>query len=136
VSALVTNSNFVREFLEYVVSYYGALKTGAVVAPLNTDLKPDGLRTILWELEPRVVISSSRFEKLLKPQTLANRSPEPGPEKPGLQMDCGLFQLEKFEELTSAKDAPNPDVQIQDTDLASIIYTQDYRYAEGGHALT
>ena len=29
--------------LDYVVGYYGTLKTGAVIVPLSTDLKPDGL---------------------------------------------------------------------------------------------
>ena len=48
--------------LEYVVSYYGVLKAGAVAVPLSSDLKPDGLRPLLEELEPTVIISSSRFE--------------------------------------------------------------------------
>src|SRR5512135_1924215 len=47
--------------LEYVVSYYGILKAGAVAAPLNSDLKPEGLRYAINDLEARVVISSSRF---------------------------------------------------------------------------
>jgi len=52
--------------LEYVVSYYGVLKAGAVAVSLSSDLKPDGLRPLLEELEPEVIISSARFERLLK----------------------------------------------------------------------
>jgi acyl-CoA synthetase (AMP-forming)/AMP-acid ligase II len=52
--------------LEYVTAYYASLKAGAAVAPLNTDLKPEGLRKILFELDPKALISSSRYEKLLK----------------------------------------------------------------------
>ena len=57
--------------LEYVISYYGVLKAGAVAVPLSSDLKPDGLRPLLQELEPTVIISSSRFERLLKATDLA-----------------------------------------------------------------
>jgi len=58
--------------LEYVVSYYGVLKAGAVVAPLSSDLKPDGLRPLLRKLCPKVVISSSKFERLLQATDLTS----------------------------------------------------------------
>jgi long-chain acyl-CoA synthetase len=51
---------------EYVISYYGILKAGAVAVPLNTDIKPDTLKHLLMELEPKVIISNFRFEKLLR----------------------------------------------------------------------
>ncbi len=62
--------------LEYVVSYYGILKTGAVVVPLGTDLKPDGLNPLLAELEPFAIISNHRFDRLLKAsdQVLINKT--------------------------------------------------------------
>ncbi|PQP33686.1 AMP-dependent synthetase, partial [Desulfobacteraceae bacterium SEEP-SAG9] len=49
--------------LEYVISYYGILKSGLVAVPINTDIKPDGLRPLIDELEPKVIIASSRFER-------------------------------------------------------------------------
>ena len=49
--------------LEYVVSYYGALKAGVVAVPLSTDLKPDGLEPLLAELEAKAILLSRRFEK-------------------------------------------------------------------------
>jgi long-chain acyl-CoA synthetase len=110
--------------LEYVVSYYGTLKTGAVAAPLNTDLKPDGLHRILVELEPKALISSSRFDKLLKATDLSQCGLQALILKnPGFRWTVASFKVEKFEELTSPKDTPNPDARIQDSDLASIIYT-------------
>ena len=45
--------------LEYVTSYYGILKVGAVAVPLSTDTKPDGLAHYLRELEPKVMISAA-----------------------------------------------------------------------------
>lgn len=52
--------------IEYVISYYGALKTGAVVVPLSTDLKPAGLNPLLSELEPVALITNNRFERLVR----------------------------------------------------------------------
>ena len=56
--------------LEYVVSYYGTLKAGAVAVPLSTDLKPDGLEPLLVELEAKVILLSHRFERLLNASNL------------------------------------------------------------------
>jgi acyl-CoA synthetase (AMP-forming)/AMP-acid ligase II len=51
--------------LNFIAAYFGALKAGAVVAPLNTDLKPNGLQPILLELLPKAIIASARqTEKL------------------------------------------------------------------------
>ena len=51
--------------VEYVISYYGIMKAGAVAVPLNSDLKPEGLRYAIEDLNANVLISSSRFEKLI-----------------------------------------------------------------------
>ena len=32
--------------LEYVVGYYGILKAGGVAVPINTDIKPEGLKQL------------------------------------------------------------------------------------------
>lgn len=56
--------------LEYVISYYGVLKAGAIAVPLSTDLKPAGLQPLLDELEAKVLILSFRFERLLKAVSL------------------------------------------------------------------
>jgi len=60
--------------LEYVVGYYGNLKAGCIVVPLTTDIKSDALNLLLKELEPKVIISNSRHEKLLQSldQTLSS----------------------------------------------------------------
>ncbi len=41
--------------LEYVVSYYGIMKAGAIAVPLNSDLKPEGLRYAISDLEAKVL---------------------------------------------------------------------------------
>jgi len=52
--------------LDYVVSYYGILKTGAVAVPLSTDLRPNNLNPLIAELEPTGIIYNKRFDRLLK----------------------------------------------------------------------
>lgn len=56
--------------LEYVVSYYGIMKAGAIAVPLNIDLKPNGLRYAINNLEAKIMISSSKFEKLISTSNL------------------------------------------------------------------
>jgi long-chain acyl-CoA synthetase len=51
--------------IEYIISYYGILKTGAVVTPLNTEISPDQLKAFLDAIKSRVLIASRRFERLL-----------------------------------------------------------------------
>ena len=50
---------------EYVVAYYGILKTGGVSVALNPDLKPESLRSLLAELRPKSVLVSRRYGPLL-----------------------------------------------------------------------
>lgn len=110
--------------VEYVVSYYGALKASAVAVPLNTDLKPDSLRSILLELEPRWLIATSRFERLLNAtdwndvgiQGLIVKAPSlPWSSKP--------FKVEDLDLVLQSASTPNPALEIQPDALASIIYT-------------
>ena len=132
--------------LEYVVSYYGILKAGAVTVPLSTGLKPDGLIPLVEELEPKVIISSTKFERLLKAANLNI----PGLDiaiisKPKLLTDSNGYKVVSFEDLisTNSKGEPNnpeslpreihdsvsetdftgADILINENDLSSIIYT-------------
>jgi len=111
--------------LEYVVAYYGSLKTGAVIAPLSDELKPDGLRYLLGQLEPKVVISTKKFERLLINADVGGfniakmvlKSPQRGWAGSGLDVHSWS------DIVTDAQHAPNPDLPIDPTALASIIFT-------------
>ena len=52
--------------IPYVVSYYGILKAGAIVASLNTDIKPEALGGLIRELEPRAVVVSTKLQKTVR----------------------------------------------------------------------
>lgn len=54
-----------RNGVEYLASYYGILKAGAVAVPLNCELRPEGLGELLAELHPAAVICGSEGEQLL-----------------------------------------------------------------------
>ncbi len=110
--------------LEYVVGYYGVLKAGAIAAPLGVDLKPDGLRTLLKELAPGVILSSSRFERVLKATDVAPLHPRALViREPGLHWAAEPFPVLSWEEAVGAKDASNPHIGMDPSDTASIIYT-------------
>ena len=89
--------------LEYVISYYGVLMSGAVAVPLSPDLKPDGLSPLLAELEPKVVISSYRCERLLHATDLSLFEVEALLLKnPKLNWSCVPFPVYSWDECLEA----------------------------------
>jgi acyl-CoA synthetase (AMP-forming)/AMP-acid ligase II len=115
---------FLENSLEYVVSYYGVLKTGAVAVPLNCDIKSDSLSGILEELRPRTIISSGKFEKLL-------RDIDPGMFKihkilisnPSLPWRSFACDVVAWEDVICNGTVFSPDLPIEESALASIVYT-------------
>jgi len=109
---------------EYVASYYGVLKSGAAAVSLSTDVKPEGLKYLIHEIKPKVIISSARFERILKAvesdfldiQALVIKSPK-------FNWGSLPFETVKWENLIETETAPNPDVSFPETALASIIFT-------------
>ena len=110
--------------LEYVVSYYGVLKTGAIISPLSSELKPDSLRPLLNELEPKVVISSPRFERLLHATDITPFNIKAVLiKKPKLKWSSISVEVFSWEEQIKNDEFPNADISIDESELASIIYT-------------
>ena len=113
-----------KNSLEYVVSYYGVLKTGAVVVPLCSDLKPGSLSRLLEELSPKIVISSSKFERRLQAAGLADFNIQGLILKnPKLKWSSTPFSVFSWEDLIANEDGLNPDILIDESAIASIIYT-------------
>jgi len=110
--------------LEYVVSYYGVLKSGAVAVPLSSDLKPDGLMPLLEELKPEVIISSSRFERLLKATDLTPYKINALLLKsPKQKWSSYPFPVFSWEDIICNDVTANSKIRINESNLASIIYT-------------
>lgn len=110
--------------LQYVVSYYGVLKAGGVAVPLNCETRAESLAGVLAALRPRVLISCSKSEALLR---------EAGPDRlqipllllanPGASWGSGRCRVEAWDDLVREGAAANPELPLAAGDLASIIYT-------------
>ena len=111
--------------LQYVVAYYGALKAGAVVVPCSSDSKPEGLQGVLLDVEPSVIVSSTRFERLLQATDLR----APGVKllilkSPQCAWSSAAFPVHTWEDLMQEnRRRPNPQTTTGQDNLASIIYT-------------
>ncbi len=115
--------------IEYIISYYAVLKTGATVVPFSNDLKPESINHLFKELEPKAVISSKKFIRLLKAcdltsttlqamiiKDISKESPPFGP-----QIDFPVIHWSDI--LKDYSNSTNLDKTIDENSLASIIYT-------------
>ncbi len=110
--------------LEYIVSYYAVLKAGGVAVPLGTDVKPKKLQSLLVKISPGIIISSSRYERVLKSTDLS---------LPGLKalvmcrtknvFESGNVRCLLFADILACQKDYLSDVFIDENDLASIIFT-------------
>ena len=121
--------------IEYIIAYYATLKIGAVVAPLNPGLKPDGLQYLLNDIEPNAIITTHKSERLLKAvplrdiQTLKLLLVK----TPKKTWPNTKFQVTQLEEATNPQNEPNNASNQTDSNnsidpfdpvaLSSIIYT-------------
>ncbi|MBT8341613.1 MAG: acyl--CoA ligase [Desulfatitalea sp.] len=110
--------------VEYVIGYYAILKAGAAVAPLNPGLKPDGLKNLLYDLEPTAIISGFKSERLLKAVDLIGLNLKlivlSSPRRRWNDHPFNVFTYEEI--IENAHRSPLP-VDIYSKSLASIIYT-------------
>lgn len=65
-----------RNCPEYVISFFGILKAGAIAVPLNFMLKEEELKPILEDSEVKIVISKDEFYETLKRLSLRIESLE------------------------------------------------------------
>ncbi|GFO69662.1 long-chain acyl-CoA synthetase [Geomonas limicola] len=108
----------------YVVSYYGILKAQAVAVPLNPELKAEGLKELLRELEPRVVIVSRKAEHALRecdPDSLGISLVLV--KEPGLAWSGEHARIVVWEQALEQGEPDDPSYSGTPDRLASIIYT-------------
>lgn len=122
--------------IEYIVSYYAAMKCGGVAVPLSNDIKSSGLKSILAELKAAAIITSSYFNEVIE-----------GADLPGSGLKALI--VKKPEQLTalyaehvvSWDDALNDNnasmnISVPMDSLASIIYTSGSTGVPKGVMLT
>jgi len=109
---------------EYIVSYYGVLKAGGIVVPLNPDLKPDSLGSLLFAISPRFIISSARCERTLRAVNFSSLAVQALViVKPKLDWTGNLLPAMAFVDIISHTGIDNPALPLGETGLASIIFT-------------
>ena len=110
--------------VEYIIAYYAALKLGLVVAPLNPGLKPDGLQYLLDDLDPAVIISNNKCERLLKAVNIDDSIIKliiiKNPKQKWLDFSIPVIT---FENSIAPQQGLLPHDTITPNDLANIIYT-------------
>jgi long-chain acyl-CoA synthetase len=111
---------------DYIVAHFGALAAGAVEVSLNTDLKPEDLKSLLLDCEATVLVAGHRhalqwatiLEELPALRLLLTDSP---PDKlPAVPAGVSAHSLA---EATASSGAGNVPASRVPLDLASIVYT-------------
>jgi long-chain acyl-CoA synthetase len=109
---------------EYLAGYYGCLKAGGVAVPLNPDLKQDSLLSLLAEIAPSVIISSSRCERTLQTVDLSLLSIRTLLlARPRLKWREDPLSVLSFDEITGVGDCSDSSLPLEEMNLASIIFT-------------
>jgi long-chain acyl-CoA synthetase len=110
--------------IDYIIAYYAASKHGVVTAPLNPGLKPDGFQYLLNDLEPAVIISNNRCERLLKAVNIDDSVTKLIIIKnPKLKWRDYSIPVINFEESIAPQEGYIPPDATTPNDLANIIYT-------------
>ena len=110
--------------LEYVVSYYGILKAGAVAVPLSSGIQPEPLGSLLKALSPKAIISSFKSERLLKATQINSSGVKSLMLKsPRLQWRSDACAVFPWEEHIKNEFLSDPNTPVEQTALAGIIYT-------------
>jgi acyl-CoA synthetase (AMP-forming)/AMP-acid ligase II len=109
----------------FITAYFGILKAGLVAVPISTGLKPDGLNHLLGRLEPKALIVSKRFERLIRAVDNYPDSLEQILIKSGTA--AGAFskqiKISELDEVTNSCNKENPSLDIKNNAVANIIYT-------------
>jgi len=122
--------------IEYVASYYGAMKAGAIPVSLSTGITAEGLRPIIDELEPAACVTSKRFEDVFIQcgpacagiKNILVKSPE--------KSWPGGISAVSWDDVVGGSEIRPVRVDVAASDLAGIIYTSGSTGTPKGMMLT
>jgi len=92
----------------FILAYYALLRLGAIVVPINVHLAPPSLRYQLEDSQSRLIV----YDPALTDTVLA-----------GTPTDVRRLSMNELEELSRQASPNPPNVHVEETDDAQILYT-------------
>lgn len=121
-----------RNGIQTVVAYYGALKVGAAYSGISVLFGEAEVTQQLSHLEPAVVIADNEFADLID----RTREDAPVPHRLVIGDSAGSTGWESFEGLIAESNSSDPDRDVDENDLAMIVYTSGTEAAPKGVMIT
>ncbi|MBW1973154.1 MAG: AMP-binding protein, partial [Deltaproteobacteria bacterium] len=123
---------------EWVISFFGVMMSGAIVVPLDKELKRNEIMHILEDSEAKALIASSKYIDLI--QSVASKEqPIFLMDKIGLPADPKLSLAKKdniFSFLDVSVEESEPKIELNPGDIVEIIYTSGTTGKSKGVMLT
>lgn len=116
---------YIDNSVEYVITYYAILKTGAITVALNTELTAENIAYILQDCQVDMLLSNQKlFRKIkaiLETDVLKYLALWADPKK--LKVSSKSVKVHYLPQEIDYFSGSKPDVKIIDLDIASIVYT-------------
>lgn len=114
-----------RNSISYIISYYGLLKAGAIVVPLNTGMDGEEINTMLIDCTPKVLITEAFFSEILN-NIFNNKSSFTHlllTDNSKNLTTGDIHDVLYLSQILNECSAQKPSERVVDSDIASIIYT-------------
>jgi acyl-CoA synthetase (AMP-forming)/AMP-acid ligase II len=119
-----------RNGVESVVAYFGALKVGAAFSGINVLFRETEVAAQLAHLEPAVVVAGAEFVPVV------DRAREQADVPNRFVLGDATEGWESVPELLAAGDPAEPDCDVDEHDLALVVYTSGTEAAPKGVMIT
>ena len=117
---------------EFVVTYFGIVKTGAIAVPLDTKYKIDELTSLLNDCLPKVLVAENPVLELLIPVLSGFKFIEHVIDASGESHD----KFTDYQQIMAAGPAPKLEVELEPDDIAHIAYTSGPSFYPTGVVLS
>jgi acyl-CoA synthetase (AMP-forming)/AMP-acid ligase II len=111
--------HFMKNRIEWMESYFGIIRAGAIVVPLNFRFVSLDLEYVVKIVDPALTIVEDELYKIIEPVRVYLR-------KPGrciVVSENGPGGMENYEQLISGHSISQPDIKISEDDALGIYFT-------------